>query len=44
MKTHTKQANDALSTCKMSKNSPSDGKNWGVSMTTHSDAVKIIYN
>ena len=27
---HTKQEDDTLSACKMPKNTPKDGKNWGI--------------
>jgi hypothetical protein len=43
-KTHTKRADDALSARRMPKNTPSERKNWGVSVTEQDANGKIVYD
>ena len=42
--THTKRADDAISTRKMPKNTPAVGKNWGVNVTERDPNGKIVYD
>lgn len=41
--THLKQANDAISACKMPKNTPKVGSNWGVEVSAKGPDGKNIY-
>ena len=42
--THLKRADNALSTCKMSKNPPRHGHNWGVAVTVLDGNGKPVFN
>ena len=42
--THLKCADNALSACKMPKNTPKDGKNWGVEVTVVDGDGKAVYD